>query len=129
MEIRLMAMIKFGAGIEQFSGGDGGGIWFADQCRQHLVSMPRRCNKEPTESQLTIRNAFKLCVNTWQAFMKVPGFEFGISWHIYATTYKFTNRKGEPVTLTGFNTFIKFNMPRAINILELLFWPPEYGLE
>lgn len=101
-----MALVKYGAGVEQFSGGDGGGIWYNDRCLEHIISRPRKCNKEPSPKQLKVRRAFRESVTLWNTQIandpvRRPRLE------LYATQAHFVNRKGEEVKINGYLMFIK----------------------
>lgn len=117
-----MAMTKLGGGITEINGKMSGNIFRHDQCGQHIQSWPRQVAlKNPTEEQLLQRACFRDCVWVWGNDVTDQQV---LRWYHYAAMHWKTNKKGEPIQLSGWNAFLSINLPRARNGVVLLRDPP-----
>jgi hypothetical protein len=118
-----MAMVKLGPGFSDINGKQGGNVWRADVCGQHLQAPPRTWNHPPSESQRSRRRAFMYCVHY---FFKVLTQRQIDAWWIFTSRHPQINKKGEEVFLQAHNMFIKVNINRAIAGIPLWDWPPSF---
>ncbi len=116
-----MAMAKLGGGITEINGRMGGNIYRRDQCGQHIQGYPRIIDRHPSPSQLKRRNAWRTCYGYWK---KHATWEFVARWQQYANNHTITNRKGETYALTHYQMFMKINVTRVYNDVEITEYPP-----
>lgn len=114
-------MLKLGSGITEIEGKSGGEIYRKDQCGQHIQSTPRTVDSEGSPAQKKRRRAWRKCLNY---IRKNTTVEFAGRWQIYANQHPKVNKKGERITLTWWQMFMRINVVRVYNDLEPLQFPP-----
>lgn len=74
-----------------------------------LAHRPAKINPQ-TQSQLTVRTSYSFVVRTWKARTDAHR----LAWNRLATTFPHTNSLGVSRALSGFQLFVKFNLPWTI---------------
>lgn len=115
-----MAMVKTDSMFADRQGKEGGTIWRGDTCGSHMQAAPRTVKKE-TEAQRRQRKAFWECVGAYTVVMAIGT---SVYWDNYSWNHLLKNRKGENYYISGENWFIKINIPRLLNGLDFLWFPP-----
>jgi len=116
-----MAMVSY-ATLTEINGKKGGEIYRHDNCGQHIQKYPRLVKKWGSPSQTKIQNAFsQLWFHWWKKYTNEYQHQM---WWIYSRLRPQKNKKGEPTYLTGFNMFVKINLPRLIKDLPPYLDPP-----
>lgn len=117
-----MALAKMGGGIVEMNGKMAGNIFRHDQCGQHIEKYPRLVGrKHPTPAQALQRACFMDCVYVWKNDVTDKQI---LKWYQYAALHWKTNKKGEPIQLSGWNMFLRINLVRIHNGLAALREPP-----
>jgi len=117
-----MSLIKLGDGIVEINGREGGDIYRRDRCGQHVQAQPREIKRPSAAKQRKRRRAWKKCLNWIRRNMTTRGMAL---WQQYANQHPHKNKKGEWIALTWWQMFIKINVIRLVNDLEILPEPPE----
>ncbi len=117
-----MTMLKMCNGIIEIEGTVKGDVYRKDQCGQHVQAFPRLIKHEPSQSQKKQRRAYRMAL---AYIRKESTVEFASLWQQYANNHAKPNRKGEMITLTWWQMFMKINLVRLRNDLEVLHYPPE----
>jgi len=104
-----MAMIKYGTGIEQYSGKYGGAIFYHDGCSYHQIAKPCPQRQHETPARLEVRRHYSRCCNYWSTKVAqyAPSRE---SWEIYGRTHEIINAKGECHLMTGWMYFLHITL-------------------
>lgn len=118
-----MAMIKMSEEFEQYSGSCGGNFFFSMRCGQKCVCRRRPRFKPPSPGRAALIIACRLVIHLWNAWSAIYE-SFVPLWTDYGNGHPTPNRKGDIVTLTGYNWFWKINIPRVYNGLDPVVYPP-----
>lgn len=104
-----MALIKYGPGIVD-ARGSVAGVVFSKNSTSHYMrarSIPVNPN---TAFQNTIRAAMANLVDQWSQILTAAN---RTSWELYATNVAMKNKLGEAIHISGFNHFLRSNIPRV----------------
>ena len=104
-----MALVKFGGGIIQASGSIAGVTHARNRFGNYI--RPRTKPVNPRSSlQTVIRSAMSLFAERWSSTLTA---DQRSEWNAYASAVAVKNRLGESVYLTGFNHYVRYNIPVA----------------
>lgn len=117
-----MAMVKFGGGIVEINGKQGGNIWRRDQCIQHMQKFPRQVNTHNPKQELR-RRWFSKLIHHYIPMWATQ--EFVASWQQYAYDHPRVSRKYGIYTLTWWTQFLSSNINRVIAGEEPYRFPSE----
>ena len=103
-----MALIKYGGGIVQMSGSIAGNTHARNRYGNYVRARTKPVNPN-TALQQAIRAAIAFLTDRWaQTLTAVQR----TAWNLYADNVAMKNRLGETVNLSGFNHYIRSNVPR-----------------
>lgn len=102
-----MALIKFGGGVTQASGSIGGTTYARNRFGNYSRSRTKPVNPQ-SAGQGVIRSSLAYLSQYWSAILTDE--ERG-QWNTYAAAVPGLNRLGESVYYTGFNQFLRSNIP------------------
>lgn len=117
-----MSLVKLGDGVVDINGKIGGDIFRNDLCGKHVQATPRRITQEPRPNQKKQRRAFRRCINYVRQNMTAIR---SALWQQHANLHPITNKKGEKQILSWWQMFLKYNLVRLRNDLDILEDPPE----
>lgn len=120
-----MAMVKLSAEIISISGKIGGTVFRNDQCGQHAQGFPRILKKE-TPAQKRLRAAWLDLRNIWWDQLSKAHRRM---WVMSAAYNPVTHKNGYQYKLTGWNWFLKKNIPQHLEGYPPEWLPPGYTLE
>jgi len=104
-----MAMIKYGTGIEQYSGKYGGGIFYSDGCSYHQIAKPSPQRQHSPPARQVVRNAFRESARLWtEEVANDPVCRANLD--NWAVRNRWFNRKRELYHPTSYQLFIRFAM-------------------
>lgn len=116
-----MAIVKFNSGITGVSGTAGRVVYRHDRYGNHLQRLPTK-HRKGTANQNSVRKAFRQCLNL---FYHGDISEAVIDqWRLYSSNHPVTNALGEVHLLQPIHYFLKYNMPRILNKLDVVMTPP-----
>jgi len=104
-----MALIKYGGGIVQMSGSLAGNTFARNHYGNYVRARTKPVNPNTTRQQ-SIRAAMALLAARWaQTLTAVQR----TAWNLYGSNVAMANKLGETVYLTGFNHYMRSNIPRV----------------
>jgi len=104
-----MALIKFGPGIVDARGSVAGVVFSKNSTSNYMRARTKPVNPN-TAQQNTIRAAMAYLVDRWSQTLTALK---RTSWELYATNLVMKNRLGEAIHLSGFNHYLRSNIPRV----------------
>jgi len=116
-----MALAKFGNGIIEMAGSQGGVYYHRDKSGSHVAAMPRKINRQPVVSQRNRRKAFRQCINY---INKNTTAQLGDQWEVYAQQHPITNKVSCRYVMSWRQAFIQINIARLYNNLDIEPVPP-----
>lgn len=115
-----MAMVRTNNAVIDINGRVGGDIWRTDQCGLHVQKEPRMIMHWSPKQKAWMR-AWSIAWSYWKDCLL---FGWGNEWHRYAQNHLVPNRKGEMIMLYRENWWLKINVYRIYNGLDILWHPP-----
>lgn len=112
-----MALVKFGTGIVQMSGSIAGVVHARNRFGNYTRPRTKPVNPR-SQRQMGIRTIMMFLAEQWRESPMDD--DIRTAWGTYASSFNWTNRLGEQVTLTGYNAFIQCNASRITGGLALL---------
>jgi len=103
-----MALVKLGGGIIQMSGSIAGNTFARNRYGNYVRARTKPINPN-TARQVAIRAAMAAMTARWSQTLTANQ---RTAWNLYASSVAMKNRLGEVVKFTGFNHYIRSNMPR-----------------
>jgi hypothetical protein len=102
--------VKFKSQIFTQASGSVGGLTFSRN-RGGLYTRSRTIPVNPsTAQQITLRGIFTQLTNFWSSVLTDAQ---RVAWATYATNVPLTDRLGDPIIVSGFNMYIRSNVPRV----------------
>lgn len=102
-----MALIRYGGGIVQMSGSIAGDTFARNRYGNYSRARTKPTNPN-TARQVAIRSALATLTSRWSATLTAPQ---RTAWNLYGQSVSMKNRLGEAVFLTGFNHYLRSNIP------------------
>ena len=102
------ALIKYGGGIVQMSGSIAGQVHARNRFGNYMRARTKPVNPN-SDRQTGIRATMALLSEEWADALNDAE---RTAWNSYAAAVPMTNKLGEVIHLTGFNHFIRSNIPR-----------------
>ena len=103
-----MALVKFGGGIVQMAGSIAGTTFARNRYGNYARARTKPVNPN-TDRQQAVRASLAFLTDRWQGVVTAGQRD---AWNDYASLVVMTNRLGEDIKLSGFNHYIRSNMPR-----------------
>ena len=103
-----MALIKFGLGVTGMSGSVGGVTAARNRSGSYFRARTKPINPNSARQQV-IRAAMATLTTRWAQTLTAAQ---RTAWNLYAASVTSLNKLGETINLSGFNQFIRSNMPR-----------------
>lgn len=103
-----MALIKFGGGIVGMAGSIAGTTFSRNRYGAYARARTKPVNPN-TAAQQTIRAALAFLTDRWSNTLTAAQ---RTAWNLYGSNVVMTNRLGESMNLSGFNHYVRSNMPR-----------------
>lgn len=104
-----MALVKYGGGIIQMSGSIAGTTFARNRFGNYARARTKPVNPN-TDLQGVVRDAMSAMTTRWAQTLKDSRRKM---WNTYAAGVAMKNRLGESVFLTGFNHYLRSNIPRV----------------
>lgn len=111
-----MASVKFGGGIVQISGSMAGNTFARNRAGNYIRARTTPINPN-TALQVAVRSAMALLTVRWAQTLTAAQ---RTAWNLYAANVVMQNRLGESMNLSGFNHYLRSNMPLSQNALTLV---------
>jgi len=102
-----MALVKFGGGIIQLSGKIAGNVFARNRYGNTVRALTKPVNPN-TALQQVVRGLVASLSTIWSLTLTAAQ---RTSWGLYGDSVDMKNRLGETVNLTGFNHFVRTNVP------------------
>lgn len=106
-----MALVKYGGGIVQMSGSIAGDTFARNRYGNYSRARTKPTNPNSAYQQI-VRAAVALLVVRWSSTLTAAQ---RIAWGVYASNVVMLNRLGESMHLSGFNHYIRSNVPLVQN--------------
>jgi len=103
-----MALVKFGAGVIQMSGSIAGNVYARNRSGNYVRARTKPVNPN-SSGQVVIRAALATLTTRWAQTLTALQ---RTAWNLYASNVAMTNKLGETIHLTGFNHYLRSNIPR-----------------
>jgi len=103
-----MALVKYGGGIIQMSGSIAGNTFARNRYGNYVRARSKPVNPN-TARQVAIRSIVTQLTVRWSTTLTAAQ---RTAWQLYADSVSMKNRLGETVKLSGFNHYIRSNVPR-----------------
>lgn len=116
-----MALVTLANPLADIRGSLGGSVFSRDTSGLHLVSRKRHLQRR-SPLQDRRRRAFVSAKNRWNSHTTAYQ---RLLWNSYAASHPGRNAIGEPIELSGYQMFMRFNIYRAYNEVALILIPPE----
>jgi hypothetical protein len=104
-----MALVKLGGGIVGISGSIAGNTFARNRYGNYMRARTKPINPNSSRQQV-IRSALAALTTKWSQVLTAAQRE---SWKLYGESVSMLNRLGESIFLTGFNHFLRSNIPLA----------------
>ncbi|GAI13344.1 unnamed protein product [marine sediment metagenome] len=104
-----MALVKFGPGIVD-ARGSVGGVVFSKNSTSHYMRARTIPVNPNTEWQDQIRSAMANLCDQWSQILDAAA---RTAWELYASRVTVKNKLGEAINISGFNHFLRSNIPRV----------------
>lgn len=104
---QIMALVKYGGGIIQMTGSIAGNTYARNRYGNYVRARTKPTNPK-TSLQTAVRNAMAAITTRWSAIL--TGAQ-RTAWNLYGSSVAMKNKLGEAVELSGFNQFIRSNVP------------------
>jgi len=111
-----MALIRFGGGIVGMSGSIAGDTFARNRFGSYNRARTKPINPN-TARQQTVRNSLALLSTRWAQTLTSAQ---RTAWNLYASSVAMKNRLGESIYLTGFNHYLRSNIPLVQNSLTVV---------
>lgn len=105
-----MALIRYGGGIVQMSGSIAGDTHARNRYGNYMRARTTPVNPN-SDRQVAIRAIMSLLSEEWADTLTAAQ---RTAWNAYANAVAMTNRLGETIHLSGFNHFIRGNIPMLV---------------
>lgn len=105
-----MALVKYGGGIIQMSGSIAGNTHARNRYGNYIRAKTKPVNPN-TARQQAVRSAVGELTARWSQTLTDAK---RIAWQLYADSVNMKNRLGEVIHLSGFNHYIRSNVPRIL---------------
>ena len=102
-----MALIKFGGGITEMRGSMAGNVFSRNRSGAYIRARTTPTNPN-TALQQAVRNALASLTTRWGQTVTAAQ---RTAWNLYASSVSMTNKLGESIFLTGFNHYLRSNIP------------------
>lgn len=102
-----MALIKYGGGIIQMSGSIAGNTYARNRYGNYARARTKPVNPN-TARQQAVRAALTFLTDRWSHTLDAAQ---RAAWDLYGSSVAMKNRLGETVFMTGFNHYIRSNVP------------------
>lgn len=102
-----MALVKFGGGVVQMAGSIAGDTFARNRYGNYVRARTKPTNPN-TALQVEVRNALAGLTARWSGVVTAAQ---RTAWNLYAANVVMTNRLGESMNLSGFNHYIRSNLP------------------
>ncbi len=106
-----MALVRLGGGVVQISGSIAGDTFARNRYGNYVRARTKPINPN-TALQQTVRGAMASLTTRWGQTLSAAQ---RTAWNLYASNVAMKNRLGEVINLTGFNHYIRSNMPLLQN--------------
>jgi len=103
-----MALVQYGGGISAMSGSLGGNTFARNRGGNYVRTRTKPINPN-TGLQQAIRSALSQLTTAWSQTLDADA---RTAWNLYASSVSMLNRLGTTIFLSGFNHFIRSNVPR-----------------
>lgn len=103
-----MALIKFGGGITEMRGSIAGNTFSRNRYGAYARARTKPVNPN-TAGQQTVRASMAFLTDRWANTLTALQ---RTAWNLYGSNVVMTNKLGESINLSGFNHYIRSNMPR-----------------
>ncbi len=114
--VHQMALVKYGAGIVDMRGSIGGTTFARNRSGNYARARTKPINPN-TGLQIAIRAAMAFLTDRWAQTLTNNQ---RIAWNLYASSVTVTNRLGESINLSGFNHYIRSNVPRKQSLAPVV---------
>lgn len=111
-----MALIRFGGGVVQMSGSIGGDVFARNRYGNYNRARTKPTNPN-TARQQQVRAALAFLTDRWAQTLTAAN---RAAWNLYASNVSMKNRLGEAIYLSGFNHYIRSNVPLKQFVLTLI---------
>ncbi len=105
-----MALIKFGGGVVAMSGSIAGNTFSRNRYGAYVRARTVPVNPN-TARQVGVRAALAFLTTRWAQILTTNQ---RIAWNLYGANVNMVNKLGETINLSGFNHYIRSNVPRLI---------------
>lgn len=102
-----MALVKFGGGITQMAGSIAGNVFARNRYGNYVRSRTKPTNPN-TPRQQAVRAALAQLTVRWSSILTAVQ---RAAWDLYASNVVMTNRLGETTHLSGYNHYLRSNIP------------------
>lgn len=103
-----MALVKYGGGVVDMRGSIAGTVFSKNSTSQYARARTKPVNPQ-TDLQEVIRAAMAELVVRWSSNLDATK---RAAWELYASNVSMKNRLGESIYLSGFNHYMRSNIPR-----------------
>lgn len=105
-----MALVKYGGGIVSMSGKMAGNVHARNKGGDYIRSWKKPINPNSARQQ-AVRAALAFCTDRWAQTLTAAQ---RLAWNVYAAGVAMTNRLGDTIHLSGFNHYIRSNVPYKV---------------
>lgn len=102
-----MALVKLGGGVVGISGSIAGNTFARNRYGAYMRARTKPINPN-TARQQAVRSALATLTTTWSQTLTAAN---RAAWKLYGESVSMLNRLGESIFLTGFNHFLRSNIP------------------
>lgn len=113
------ALIKFGGGVVQMSGSIAGNTFARNRYGNYVRARTKPTNPN-TARQQTVRSAMALLTTRWSQTLTALQ---RAAWNLYGSNVNMLNKLGETIQLSGFNHYIRSNLP----LIQIVATPVDDG--
>jgi len=103
-----MALIKYGGGIVQMSGSIAGNTYARNRYGNYARARTKPTNPR-TSLQTAVRNAMSDITTRWS---QTASAAHRTAWNLYGNSVTMKNKLGENTNMSGFNQYVRSNVPR-----------------
>jgi len=104
-----MALVKYGGGIIQMSGSIAGNTYARNRYGNYARARTKPVNPNSAQQQV-IRGAMQELTTRWAQTLTALQ---RAAWNLYGTNVAMLNKLGETIKLSGFNHYLRSNIPRV----------------
>ena len=115
-----MALVKFGPGIVDARGSVGGVVFSRNSTSNYMRARSIPVNPS-TDLQNVVRAALAMLCDRWSQVVTALQ---RTGWEVYASNVSMKNKLGEAIYISGFNHYLRSNIPRAQAGVAVIDAPP-----